>query len=116
LLAYGLDSFKKIRVIEKCSFVYNPDREKSREGKREIVAADEAYLLVPSGGKIKIKKQVFLKEELSLPIRKGDNIGTLVFSDEYRDIARVQLIAANDLNYNSIFLRFWYWLTGKIKK
>ena len=115
LLDFGLDNFKKIRVVEKGAVIYNLNWEKSREGKLEILSGDAVYLLVPVGGKINIRKQVFLKGELSLPIRKGDIIGTLVFSDEYKIISEIKLIAADDLNYNSIFLRFWYWLTEKIK-
>ena len=40
-------------------------------------------------------------------------MGVLCFLDDYKVIAETRLVAAEDLHYNSLFLRFWYWLREK---
>ena len=113
LLDYGLENFKRARVVEQGEPVYSLAWEKTDKGKLDLLAADSLDLLIPDAGEIKVKKQIYLKEDLNLPVRKGDEMGVLCFLDDYKVIAETRLVAAEDLHYNSLFLRFWYWLREK---
>lgn len=110
LLDYGLDNFKRVKVIEKGDIIHQLEWEGSREGEISFLAERPLTVLVPEGGKIKIRKEVYLKPELKLPIRKGEIIGSLYLYAGEQLLGKTELIALNDLNYNSIFLRFWHWV------
>ncbi|NLJ83362.1 MAG: D-alanyl-D-alanine carboxypeptidase [Halanaerobiaceae bacterium] len=116
LLDFGLENFKSIRVVEKGEPVYSLAWEKTDKGRLDLLAADSLELLVPAAGEVRVKKQVYLKEDLNLPVRQGEEMGILCFLDDYKVIAETPLVAAEDLHYNSIFLRFWHWLREKTGK
>jgi len=111
LLNYGLNNFKQVNVINKGEVIHQILWEDAREGKLSIMAGDQVNILIPSGGEIKIKKELYIKPELKLPIKKGEIIGYLKIYSKGELFSKSDLIALNDLNYNSIFLRFWSWLT-----
>ncbi|MFW5987941.1 MAG: D-alanyl-D-alanine carboxypeptidase family protein, partial [bacterium] len=112
LLDHGLNDFKMIRVINKGDEIYKLDWEDSLEEKLIMRAEKPITLVIPRGKKINVKKKIVLKKKLALPIKKGDIVGYIQFSDEYKQLISVNLVAENDLNYRSIFLRFWHWLTS----
>ncbi|MEJ6951018.1 D-alanyl-D-alanine carboxypeptidase family protein [Natronospora cellulosivora (SeqCode)] len=112
LLDFALDSYKKQRVFDKGDILYTFTWEKSKEKDLSLVAAEGVQVLIPKGGKLKLKQEIYLNSELELPIKKGDIIGYLKISDDEKLLARVDLLAYNDMNYNSIFLRFWNWLVN----
>lgn len=114
LLDYGLEEFKPVRIIDKGEIVYDLPWEESFEGELGLLTEKSIDLLVPNKGKIKVKKKIFLDEKLELPIKKGEVIGYLKLFDDNKMLAETKLIAHNDLNYNSIFLRFWYWINNLI--
>ncbi len=112
LLDFGLEKYKRVRVIEKGETIYSFPWQESREGELGLIAGGSIYMLIPrDGGKVKLKKEVYLKPELELPIKKGEVVGYLKIVDqEDKSVGHVDLLSLNDLNYNSIFLRFWHWL------
>lgn len=116
LLDFGLGNFKKIVVIKKGEVIYQMDWEESREGKIGLLAGRSISVLIPINGSTRIKKQVYLKPELELPIKKGEVIGELRISADKKIIGKTELLASNDINYNSIFLRFLNWINNSIGK
>lgn len=114
LLDYGLDNYKKVKVIEKGEIVYNLPWEDSKEEEVGLLAGDSIYMLVPRGSQVKIKKEVYLKPELELPILKGNIIGKLIVLNDREIVGEINLVSSNNLNYNSLFLRFWNWLTDTV--
>ncbi len=112
LLDYGLDNFKEVKIVEKGDIIYQVEWEKSREGSLGLLVETPVEVVIPKGGKLKVKKEVYLKPELELPIKRGDIIGHLKISRDGRLLDQTKLIAGNDLTYNSIFLRFLHWVTN----
>ncbi len=112
LLDFGLERYKRVRVIEKGEIVYRFPWQESREGELGLIAGGSIYMLIlRDGGKVNLKKEIYLKPELELPINKGEVIGYLKIVDqENKTIGEVDLLSQNDVNYNSVFLRFWHWL------
>lgn len=116
LLDYGLDNYKKIRVVNKGDIVHKVFWEGSREGELKILAEGSIDLLIPSGQSVKFKKMMILKPELELPIKKGDQVGEMKIYKEEEMVGITGLLAFNDLNYNSLFIRFWKWLIRIFRK
>lgn len=114
LLDYGLDSFKRIEIINKGQVIHDLSWEESREGELKLYAKKPLSVVIPKGGKVKVRKEIILKPELELPIKKGDILGELFVYENTYKIGKIELIAGNDLNFNSVFLRFWYWLSNLI--
>ncbi len=110
LLDYGLDHFKQVTLLEKGELIHEIDWAGSREGKLGLITESPITVLVPQGDRTIVKKELYIKSELELPIMKGDLVGSLQISVDDRLLNRTDLIAQNDLNYNSIFLRFWHWM------
>ena len=110
LLDYGLDHFKQVTLLEKGELIHEIDWAGSREGRLGLITESPITVLVPQGDRTIVKKELYIKSELELPIMKGDLVGSLQISVDDRLLNRTDLIAQNDLNYNSIFLRFWHWM------
>ncbi|MTI60779.1 MAG: D-alanyl-D-alanine carboxypeptidase [Firmicutes bacterium] len=111
LLDYGLDQFKKVVVMDKGEIVYKMNWEDSQEGELGFMINCPLLAVLPRGGKIKLQKEVYLKPSLELPIKRGDLIGSLKVYDNGELLSKMELLAANDLNYRSFFLKFWNWIT-----
>lgn len=107
LLDYGHNEYEFKEVVRRGDSVYNLDWEESLEGDLDLLTEKSIRLLVPRNGKIKMTKSIYLKEELELPIEKGENVGSLSITSNGRTLARIDLIAGKDLHYNSLFLRLW---------
>ncbi len=115
LMDHGLDNFKEVKVVEKGDIIYRIGWEESREGLLGLLVENPVYVVIPKGGKLKVTQEISLKPELELPIKKGDVIGQLKICKDGRLLGNTNLIAGNDLNYNSIFLRFLHWVRNRTK-
>lgn len=113
LLDYGLEAFKKVRLVAEGEPIYSLAWENSDKGKLDLLAAKALEVLIPEVGEVRLKKELYLKEDLKLPIREGQPLGLLCFRDEDKVLVETELLAAENLNYNSLFLRFWHWLREK---
>lgn len=114
LLDYGINNFKEKIIINKRDVIHKLKWETSRDGKLCLIAEKPLPVIIPKGEKIKIKKEIILKKELMLPIKKGEIIGKLFLYQQEKIIGKTNLLAGNNLNFNSIFLRFWYWISSYI--
>lgn len=113
LLDYGLEAFKKVRLVAEGEPIYSLAWENSDKGKLDLLAAKALEVLIPEVGEVRLKKELYLKEDLKLPIREGQPLGLLCFRDEDKVLVETELLAAENLNYDSLFLRFWHWLREK---
>jgi serine-type D-Ala-D-Ala carboxypeptidase (penicillin-binding protein 5/6) len=111
LLDYGLNNFYSVNVINKGELIYKINWEESRGKILDIIADSSQKILIPEGKRLKIKKEIVLERNLKLPIRKGDYLGKIDIYQGEQLIVSSNLKANNDLNYNSVFLRFWYWFS-----
>ncbi|ACL69479.1 D-alanyl-D-alanine carboxypeptidase family protein [Halothermothrix orenii] len=113
LLDYGLNNFKKIRYIKKGQVLRTLEWTRSREKTFKLVTGEDLDIVVPEGGSIKIKKEIVLNPDITLPINKGDVVGELILYSGQRIIGKADVISGNDLNFNSIFLRFWHKISSR---
>lgn len=114
LLDYGLNNFKKINIVNKGDIIYKLDWKEAKEKKLILVTESPLIAVIPKGGKIKIKKELSLKTELMLPINKGEKMGSLSIYSNGHFLGKTNVLAENNLTFNSIYLQFSYWLSSYI--
>lgn len=116
LLDYGLDYFKNKKYISKDEIVHTLHLKDSREKKLSLKAESPVYLTVPRNEKFKIKKKISYNAKLKLPIKKEDKLGRVIIYNGDKIIGETELLAADDMNYDSIFMRLWHKLSAIFKK
>lgn len=105
LLNYGFSAFAPVRVAEAGKVLYEgllPG------GARPLVAvtAEEVVVPVPRGAAIATRVTLTARP----PVRRGQPVGTAVFSSEGREVARVTLNADQDVRLRSWWSRLLRWL------
>ncbi|MFW5992428.1 MAG: D-alanyl-D-alanine carboxypeptidase family protein [Halanaerobiaceae bacterium] len=115
LLDYGLDEFNEVVVVEAGTSIYDLDWEQTLEKKLNLIARNSIAVAVPVDDKINVKKKIELLPELKLPVTEGQKVGKLKLYHDDRLLDSTDLVAGNDLNFSSVFLRFWYRLTYMLR-
>lgn len=77
-------------------------------------------ITVQKGLEGKLTPTVQQEEQVIAPVRKGDKLGTVVYAAEGQEIARFDLVAAEDVQPGGFFKRIWdsirLWVAGLFKK
>ena len=103
LLKYGASKVKSSLIVKRGE---NMGSVAVRYGERKTVRTQTAMSIrLPIAADIEYEKRVEHSLLLSAPIKKGDVVGQLIVSCEGRDIESVDLIAAEDMEVRSFFLR-----------
>ena len=106
LLDYGFDSFKKKTVINKGDKIVEFSIEEGEREKVSLLAAESLELLVENNGSLKLTKEIYYDDSISLPIKKGDIIGVMIIKNNNFE-KKINLKAEYDIDYNSKFKKFW---------
>ena len=61
------------------------------------VAKEDVSMLVRKGEKGKCEQEIFVPEEITAPIIKGDSIGKIIYSKDGNTVAEVELVAGEDV-------------------
>lgn len=77
----------------------------SKEGYLEYGVDDDIEFTSPKAGVGKLKWRINIQDEYKAPIKKGEVIGSLVYSTGDLVLARFPLTAMNDVNKGNIFVR-----------
>ncbi len=64
-------------------------------------------LTVARGLETKLTRTVHQEASVTAPVKKGAKLGELVYAADGKEIARVPLVAANDVGQGGIFKRLW---------
>jgi D-alanyl-D-alanine carboxypeptidase (penicillin-binding protein 5/6) len=106
LLDYGFGAFAPVRIAGEGEVLHEGP---IRGGARSLVAVATEETVVPVRRGAPVEKRVVLNVARA-PIRKGQSVGTAVFRSEGREIARIKLIAADDVRPASLWSRFVRWM------
>ena len=116
LMDYGLDNFKKVIAITNGEVLSTLPWEQALEKELQIVTTEPVAVVVPVGGQTVIRKIIDLNSNLTLPVSKGQQIGKLTIYESDILIKETELVAASNLTFNSLFMRYWYKMTQLLKK
>lgn len=79
------------------------------------VSAPDLNFIVKKGNQDKIQYEIILPEKLSAPLKKGEEIGEIIFTLDGQELARRKLITGDDvprIGFSSLFLKmFKLWCT-----
>lgn len=89
---YDIENFAK----ENQEFVTIPVKKGCAET-ISAVAKEDVSLLVRKGEKGKCEQEIFVPEQITAPIIKGNSLGKIIYSKEGETIAEVELVAAEDV-------------------
>lgn len=107
LLDYGFNAFSKDIIVEKNSEVQNIDVSNGKQTVTSAAAARDLYVVIKRGTKDTLEKEVILKEDISAPIIKGEVLGEKLILQNGKILAKVKLLATEDIEKANIFIRLW---------
>lgn len=110
LLDYGFNNYKTVRLVKGNKKVGEVPV-KGVEDRIPAVTAKSFSWDLPVVQTLQITRQVFLKEEISPPLSRGQKVGELVFYGDGIEIGRVDLLAARSVQ-QGIGFRWWLLAIG----
>lgn len=104
LLDYGFEKYYSATVVNKDDYIKTKKVAFTKQ--RELIYSPKvSYKLTLKNGEQKKEYKVDSKlDDLDLPIKKGDKVGTLTVSSGSDDKETIDLIAQNDLNSSFAFI------------
>jgi len=112
LLNYGFNHYQKVEVIAKGEEVHQIS---IHEQEVKLKAAKEFNYVLPKGSSTKIKKVIEIKKNITLPIKKGEKLGSLALYDQDDKLLdRIELISDRYVEDTAVN-NFWKKLSAKIQ-
>lgn len=103
LLDYGFNHFERVTLIEKGASAgtvllpSNSNLESQYENSIKVYTESDLETVIPQGSSEDIAYEISLFDDLSLPILKGDAIGTLNYSYNNKLIGQVKIVSGETL-------------------
>ncbi len=107
LLDYGYRFFETRRVYKAGQVVGTARDNWANPAQVPLGPAGDVWITVPIGGGAQLKPSLSLPAQLSLPLTRGQAVGTLILSDGSREVARVPLVAMQPAE-KAGWLRHWW--------
>lgn len=102
LLDYGFANYKTEQLCKKSEKICDAAVINSTEGFCEAEAKKDKYLLRDKGNSGKIKRRVFVNENLTAPIKKGTVLGYAEFELNGEIVGKVDIISKNNVKKKGI--------------
>lgn len=102
LLDYGFANFGTVEIATKDNKVTTVPVQKGVVLETEVVAKDDLMLLVKKGDEGKVNKEIIVPQYIQAPIQKGEKIGEVIASMDGKEVGRVDIIAAEDIERASL--------------
>ncbi|MTI68417.1 MAG: D-alanyl-D-alanine carboxypeptidase [Firmicutes bacterium] len=110
LLNYGMKNFEMKKIVEKKDIIKTVEVFNSADKHVDIYPRDDLCLLVKKG--TEIKKEIFIKNDIKAPLKKGDKVGRLTIF--YNNKAKVvELIVNKDIEKANFLIRFIRYIQNK---
>ncbi len=107
LLDYGFNSYDMQTEIKKGSIVLNKKINKAKNKKINIITKDNLSVLVKKGTKIKGLKYDIKLDNIKLPIKKGETIGTISLKSKGKTLSKTNLIVNEEVKKANIFTLYY---------
>ncbi|WP_066634694.1 D-alanyl-D-alanine carboxypeptidase family protein [Desulfolucanica intricata] len=108
LLRYGFDNFQRVHLIGQGQIMTWAKVENGEQAGVSLVTADNFSWNVPRGHHSAIRNEVVKNESIEAPVKKGQKLGELVFSDGQKELGRVDLVANKDVK-RKVSGQWWFW-------
>lgn len=97
LMNYGFAKYESKKLASKDEVVGEIAIPKSIPEKINAIAKQDLNIVIEKGTKVSVEKKLELNKNLTLPIKKGDIIGTLKAVDKEKEYGETPVIAENDI-------------------
>lgn len=105
LFTFGFNNYKEKIIASPGDIVADTKVNEAKGGLRvSLTVPDEVKALIPANtdNETDIEKKVDVAESVDAPVNQGDAIGSVVYSYDGKDLAKVDLVAANTVERNEI--------------
>jgi D-alanyl-D-alanine carboxypeptidase (penicillin-binding protein 5/6) len=118
LLKYGFDNFRTVKPNLPAAKPVRVYKGAAKEVALEPVGP--VTLTVKKGQEVNLTTTVHQESSVIAPVKKGAKLGEVIFSADGKEIGRIDLVAAQDVNQGGIFRRLWdgliLWIQGLLSK
>ncbi len=119
LLDYGFNAFDKELILSKGDEVQNIEIPGGKKTVTTAQVAKDLYVVIRRGTKDSITKKISIQEKIKAPIKKGQVIGEELILQEEKVLAKVDLLAVEDIERAGLLTRIWRsfvnWVGGLIE-
>lgn len=97
LLDYGFSSYKTERLAEKGEVTGCVAVSKGKKKELKTVAAENYSVLINKAKPAEIEKKIVLSDKVAAPVKTGDKVGEIIFSENGEPVHTVDITAAEDI-------------------
>ena len=106
LLDYGFNNFEYKKFAEANEVVKTVDIQKGTKDSIEVVYENTIGTILKKGDDSNIEQIINIPDTIQAPITKGDKIGEIVYTIDGMELSRVNIIANESAEKNTIFNMF----------
>ncbi|MES2367313.1 MAG: D-alanyl-D-alanine carboxypeptidase family protein [Pseudomonadota bacterium] len=107
LLNYGYHFFDTRRAYHAGQIISTVRNNQANPAEVSIGTASDVWVTVPIGRYAQLKPSVNLSAPMPLPLKRGQQVGTLILSDGGKEVARVPLVAMAPVEKAGWFGHLW---------
>lgn len=108
LLDYGFANYETVKIAEDGERIKKVDVPKGNEAKLYAVTGQEIGLTVGKSEKKDVKSRAVIDEEIKLPLKKGDRVGSLDIYEDDKKVAEYDLLSDRNVekaDYITTYIR-----------
>ena len=102
LLDYGFANFSTVDIATKDAKVITVPIQKGVLLEADVVAKEDLKLLLKKGEEAKANKEIIVPQYLQAPIKKGEKVGEVIVTVDGKEMGRVDVVAAEDIERASL--------------
>ena len=105
LFQFGFNNYKNKTIASPGDIVADTKVNEAKGRVRvSLTVPDEVSALIPANtdNDSDIEKKIDIPESVDAPVNQGDTIGSVVYSYDGKDLAKVNLVAANEVERNEV--------------
>jgi len=107
LLDYGYHFFETRRAYSAGQLISTVRNNQANPALVPVGTANDVWISLPIGRYAQLKPSVNLSAQMPLPLKRGQQVGTLILSNGSQEVARVPLVALRAVEKAGWFGRLW---------
>ena len=100
MLDYGFDSLERIRLSKGFDHIYKIPVIGGINSELTVANTDDRYIIIPRNDAA-VEEQIKLVRYVIAPIYRGEILGEIIYTQSGKELARVPLVAIEDINTKS---------------
>lgn len=110
LLSYGFRFFETVTPTKAGETLSEVKVWMGEKDELKTGVSEDVFLTLSKADLPKLKAQLEIADELTAPIQSGSKIGDVIYMTGGKEVARVDLVALEDVEQGSLLKRLWDWI------